>query len=221
MSSPLAIEMVSDIVCPWCWLGLRRLRAAVGTLPDTADLDVKFRPFQLDPTVPQEGLDYRAYMSAKFGPDGPDNRWKQMREALEQYGDAEGIPFDFKGLSHRPNTLAAHRLVRWAQGQSLGWEAKEALFAAYFRDHRDIGAPDTLIEIGSSIGLDGGVLASLFSSGADMDTVQEEERLFRSMGVGGVPIFIAARRYALQGAQDTATLAKFLIDASEKLTGRA
>lgn len=217
MSGSLSIEMVSDIVCPWCWLGLRRLKTALDQHPNASEIEVRFRPFQLDPTVPAQGLNYREYMTAKFGPDGPDNRWKQMREALEGYGEGEDIPFDFKGMSHRPNTLSAHRLVRWAQGQGLGWQAKEALFAAYFRDHKDIGAPDTLVDIGKAIGLDGEVLEGLFASGADMDAVQEEERLFRSMGIAGVPMFIAGRRFALQGAQDAETVSKFLTDAREKL----
>jgi len=202
------LEIVSDVVCPWCWLGFRRLQAA--DLPD--NVMVRFRPFELDPTVPQEGTDYRSYMAAKFGPDGPDNRWKQMRAALETHGAEENIPFDFSGLRHRPNTLNAHRLIRWAQGQDLGAAAMEALFAAYFRDHRDIGATDVLSDIAGEIGLDADMVAELLARGADIDAVRAEEQLFISMGVGGVPIYIADRRHALQGAQEAGTITRFVHD---------
>jgi len=208
MSTPLLLEMVSDVVCPWCWLGFRRLQAA--ELPGHAE--VRFRPFELDPNIPAEGVDYRTYMKSRFGPDGPDNRWKQMREALEHFGAAEGIPFDFSGISHRPNTLDAHRLIRWAQGQERGPAAMEALFAAYFRDHRDIGSAGVLAEIAGDIGLDADVVGDLLARGADRQAVREEEQLFISIGVAGVPIYIADRRYALQGAQDAETITRFVSD---------
>jgi predicted DsbA family dithiol-disulfide isomerase len=208
MSDALLLEMVSDVVCPWCWLGFRRLRAT--DLP--GNVTVRFRPFELDPTVPQEGTDYRAYMSAKFGRNDPDNGLEQMRTALETHGAAEGIPFDFAGLTLRPNTLNAHRLIRWAQGQELGAAAMEALFAAYFRDHRDIGSPAVLSDIAGEIGLEADMVAELLARGADVEAVRAEEQLFISMGVGGVPIFIADRRNALQGAQEAATLARFVDD---------
>ncbi len=208
MNKPLLLEMVSDVVCPWCWLGFRRLQAA----EITEAVEIRFRPFELDPTIPAEGVDYRAYMKTKFGPDGPDNRWKQMREALERFGAAEDIPFDFNGITHRPNTLDAHRLIRWAQGQDRGPEAMEALFAAYFRDHRDIGSAGVLTEIAGDIGLEADVVGDLLARGADREAVHEEEQLFISMGVAGVPIYIAGRRYALQGAQDTENITRFVSD---------
>jgi len=208
MSDALLLEMVSDVVCPWCWLGFRRLQAA--DLP--GNVTVCFRPFELDPSLPPEGADYRAYMAAKFGQNDPGNRLAQMRTALETHGAAEGIPFDFSGLTLRPNTLNAHRLIRWAQGQDLGAAAMEALFAAYFRDHRDIGATDVLSDIAGEIGLEADMVAELLARGADIDAVRAEEQLFISMGVGGVPIFIADRRSALQGAQETGTITRFVDD---------
>ena len=154
MTETVALEMVSDLVCPWCWLGLRRLKSAVDMVPEVTT-EVYFRPYQLDPTVPEAGMDYRDYMKAKFGSDAHEgsehdeskNRWKMMRKALEDYGAAEGIPFDFDNIPKRPNTVNAHRLVHWAQGQGLGLEAKEALFFAYFAEHRDIGDKAVLADI--------------------------------------------------------------------------
>ena len=134
----LVIEMVSDLVCPWCWLGKRRMDDAIKLVPEL-DVELIFRPFELDPTIPVEGVDYKAHMKEKFGSDSGRDRANTMRDALIQYGQEEGIPYQFDRITRRPNSFNAHRLVRWAQGQQKGAEAKEALFKAYFSDGRDIG----------------------------------------------------------------------------------
>lgn len=217
MTKTVAIEMVSDLVCPWCWLGLRRLKAATDLVPEV-ETEIWFRPYQLDPTVPEGGMDYRAYMRAKFGSDAHEgsehdaskSRWKLMREALEEYGAAEGIPFDFDNILIRPNTMNAHRLVHWAQGQGLGVQAKEAIFRAYFADHRDIGDKVVLAGIGAEIGLDRKIVADLLESDADRDTVAREADLFMQMGVRGVPCFIGNRAIAVQGAETPEKIAKLI-----------
>jgi predicted DsbA family dithiol-disulfide isomerase len=222
MSKKIAIEMVSDLVCPWCWLGLRRLRAAMDLVPDI-ETEILFRPYQLDPTVPEAGMDYKTYMKGKFGNDIDDeakvaskNRWAQMRAALEEYGQAEGIPFDFEHMNMRPNTTNAHRLVHWAQGQGKGLDAKEALFEAYFKDHRDIGDKEVLADIGESIGLDRGIIADLLKGEADKDTVAREANLFMQMGVRGVPCFIGNRAIAVQGAESAENIAKLIKATAEQ-----
>ena len=211
----IVIEMVSDLVCPWCWLGLRRLQAARAMVPE-AEVTVLFRPFELDPTIPAEGVDYKAYMKDRMGGTGaPDedekaSRFKAMRTALEEYGKDEGIPFDFAGITWRPNTFDAHRLVRWAQGQERGEAAKEALFAAYFTEHRDIGDHGVLTDIAGKIGLETDIVADLLASGADSDAVREEEEVFQRMGVRGVPTYIGNREVAVQGAEEAEKLARFI-----------
>jgi len=222
MIKKISIEMVSDLVCPWCWLGLRRLKAAVDLVPEI-ETEILFRPYQLDPTVPEAGMDYKTYMKGKFGNDIDDeakaaskNRWAQMRAALEDYGQAEGIPFDFEHMNKRPNTTNAHRLVHWAQGQGKGLDAKEALFEAYFKDHRDIGDKDTLADIGQSIGLDRGIIADLLKGEADKDTVAREANLFMQMGVRGVPCFIGNRAIAVQGAESAENIAKLIRATAEQ-----
>ncbi|MEL7129074.1 MAG: DsbA family oxidoreductase [Pseudomonadota bacterium] len=216
MTETIALEMVSDLVCPWCWLGLRRLKTAVERVPEVTT-EVYFRPYQLDPTVPEDGMDYRAYLTAKFGPDADEgaehaskSRWQQMRVALEDYGAAEGIPFDFDNIPKRPNTVNAHRLVHWAQGQGKGLEAKEALFAAYFSEHRDIGDKSVLVKIAAEIGLDAAIVADLLAGEGDKDTIAREANLFVQMGVRGVPCFIGNRAVAIQGAESVETLAKLI-----------
>jgi len=215
------IDMISDLVCPWCWLGLKRLEGAIALTADEFDTQVEFRPFQLDPNVPPEGVPYKDYMAAKFGSvseqeaSGQKNRWTQMREALEAYGEAEDIPFRFSGIPMRPNTLDAHRLLRWAQGQAKGKDVKLALFRAYFTDHRDIGDADVLTDIAGSVGLDRSLVADLLAGDADVETVLREEALFRQLGISGVPTFIANRKVAAQGAEDVEALANFLRQAAE------
>ena len=212
----LTIEMVSDLVCPWCWLGLRRIQSAI-SLVDDVEVELLFRPFELDPTIPQGGVNYRDYMAQKFGPETEDSRWATMRQALIDYGEAEDIPYNFSELRHRPNSFDAHRLVRWAQGQDKGAEAKEALFSAYFEHARDIGDYSVLADIGEDIGLDRPIGEKLLASDADIKETREEEELFRQMGIGGVPTYIAMRRIAVQGAESAEKLAKFITASAKQM----
>ncbi len=213
----VTIEMVSDLVCPWCWLGLRRLQAAREIASDV-ETDVYFRPYELDPTIPDSGVGYRDYMKAKFGdePDPAKNRWKAMRSALEEYGAAEGVPFDFEGMTHRPNTVNAHRVVHWAQGQGLGAEMKEAIFDAYFNRHENIGDTDILAALAERVGLDRGIVLKLLESDADRDTVKNEAATFIQMGVAGVPTFIADRAVAVQGAETPEKIARMIRAAADR-----
>lgn len=212
----VVIEMVSDLVCPWCWLGLRRIEAARALTPEV-DARLVFRPFELDPDVPPEGADYRTYMAARFGSDVGRDRASAMRQALEEFGEAEGIPFRFDAIIRRPNSFDAHRLVRWAQGQGKGPAAKEALFRAFFAEGRDIGDPSVLTGIASAIDLDADIVRDLLATDADRDTVRTEANTFRELGVAGVPTYIANRRVAVQGAESAEKLARFIRHAASAL----
>lgn len=212
----LHIEMVSDLVCPWCWVGLRRLKGAIAMVLEL-DVEILFRPYELDPTIPAGGTDYKAYMKARFGSDQSRDRANQMRDALIQYGQDEGIPFDFEKITRRPNSFNAHRMVRWAQGQNLGLEAKEALFEAYFSNGEDIGDHETLVTIASKVGLDSNIVSDLLVSDADVETTRNEQNLFRQMGISGVPTFIAHRQIAVQGAESSEKLARFLQSAASQV----
>ena len=205
----LPIEMISDLVCPWCWLGLRRLKAAMALAPEV-EIDLYFRPYELDPTTPPEGSDYKAAMAKKFASPEAKERSKAMRDALIAYGEEDGVPFAFDKITRRPNTINAHRLVRWAQGQGLGLDAKEALFSAYFEHGQDIGEIGVLTDVGERIGLDRGLLSDLLAGDADVEKVRAEAEQFRQMGVSGVPTFLAGRAIAVQGAESAEKLAKFL-----------
>ncbi len=215
----LRLDVVSDVVCPWCWLGKRRLDAAIAATPEHA-VEVAWRPFQLDPAMPPEGLPYKEVMRAKFaaGGDGADSElgggFAAMRAHLEAAAPEAGVRFRFSDIPIRPNTLDAHRLIRWAQGQGQGAAAAEALFRAFFDELRDIGERATLAAIAGEIGLDAGLVGDLLEGDADREAVQTEEAFFRGLGVRGVPTFIANGSVAITGAQEPSVLAAFLREAA-------
>lgn len=214
----LQIEMVSDLVCPWCWVGLRRLKGAIELVPEL-EIDVQFRPFELDPTVPAGGTDYKEYMKAKFGSDQGREKSNQMRDLLIQYGADEGIPFHFDRITRRPNSFNAHRIVRWAQGQGHGMAAKEALFEAVFSNGQDIGDHETLVTIAAKVGLDANLVSDLLAGDADVDNTRNEQSMFQQMGISGVPTFIAHRQIAVQGAESSEKIARFLRSAAQHVPG--
>jgi predicted DsbA family dithiol-disulfide isomerase len=209
---PVEVDIVSDFVCPWCWLGYKQFLQAAGKTKPRPNLS--FRPYMLDASVPEGGADYRDYMKKKFG-DTPDNRWKAMREHLEAAGPEAGIQFDFKAITRRPNTLNAHRLMRWAQGQYLGADCAEQLFLAYMEKGEDIGDIDILCRIAGDIGMDADLVRELLAGDQDKIDVQNEILFFRGLGVSGVPTFIYGGEMAVQGAQTPETHRKVLAEAAK------
>ncbi len=195
----IQVDMVSDFVCPWCWLGYKQFAAAAKSANPKPKLT--FRPYMLDPTVPDEGQDYRDYMSAKFGADSKD-RFKASRAHLEQAGKSHGIDFDFSAIMRRPNSLNAHRLLKWAQGQDAGDAVAEAIFCAYHEEGCDIGNTGMLVDIAGGAGLDGEFIRDLLGQDEDKLAIQQEVMFFRGLGVSGVPTFIYNGQFAVQGAQE-------------------
>jgi len=201
--NPVSVDIVSDIVCPWCWLGKAYYDEAVRK--SGLQVQTVWRPYMLDPTVPEDGVDYKTYMKTKFGggSDSDKDRFAGMRTHLEDAAPDAGIKFRFSELTVRPNTLRAHRLVRWARGQGLGSEAKAALFKAYFEQLRDIGDVTVLSDIAGSIGMDADLVSELLATDKDAASVQEEILFYRGLGISGVPTFIYNGQFAVQGAQPT------------------
>lgn len=203
-STAITIDIVSDVMCPWCYIGKRRLERALPLIDDIA-LDIRWRPYQLDPTIPAGGIDRRVYLENKFG--GVDGA-KAIYDAIEAAGDSENIPFDFKAIAVSPNTIDAHRVIRWAANVDAQDAVVEALFSAYFVEGRDIGDHNVLVEIATAAGMDGALVRDLLASDADRDLVEKEVALARSLGINGVPCFILANSVAVSGAQDPQTLAR-------------
>jgi predicted DsbA family dithiol-disulfide isomerase len=207
-SDTLTIDVVSDVVCPWCYLGEKRLEAALAE--ESTSVAVRWRPYQLDPTIPQGGLDRAEYMERKFGRDG---RLKSIHDHLVRLGAEVGIPFAFDKIERAPNTLDAHRLIRWAASAGAQREVVDRLFRAYFVEGRDIGDHAALLEIAVASGLDAAVVARLLAEGADAEAVKREIADAQAIGVTGVPFFIFAGRIGVAGAQDVPFLRRAMAQA--------
>lgn len=197
---PIQVDIISDVVCPWCWLGYRLFDRARKQFKTPVYLT--WRPYMLDSTIPEEGVDYKTYMKSKFG-DKPSNKFKSMRAMLEEKGPSLGIDFNFDKITRRPNSLNAHRLIRWAQNnEDAGTEAAEELFKRFFTEGEDIGDIKLLSKIANSVGLDADLTHDLLKTDRDANAVREEVMFFRNLGVSGVPTFIYGGQFAVQGAQD-------------------
>jgi len=199
----LHIDFIADVVCPWCYLGWRRLEKALAMRPDV-QAEVVWRPYQLDPSIPEEGVDRRAYMAAKFT--DPERR-KAMVEALTEAAAEEGLDLKLMDIPISPNTNAAHRLIRWAQGQGLQQPVMEAVMRAYFTELRDIGDPVVLADIAEANGMDRMTVLKLLSEGADKDVIGHEHMMAVRAGVTGVPFMIFAGKVAAVGAEAPERLA--------------
>jgi predicted DsbA family dithiol-disulfide isomerase len=201
----IVVDVVSDVVCPWCFVGQKRLDKAVEALPDL-DIDIRWRPYQLDPTIPSGGKDRRQYMIDKFG---SEERIRQIHQRLEGLGADEGINFAFDAIKVAPNTLDAHRLIRWAgsAGQEVQNKLVRRLFQLNFEEGADIGDHEVLLAAARDAGMDAAVVETLLPTEADVDAVKTEIATASRMGISGVPCFLLEGKYAVMGAQDPEALA--------------
>ena len=201
----IAVDVVSDVVCPWCFIGQKRLDKAIALSPDV-EVEVHWRPFQLDPTIPREGKDRRRYMLDKFG---SEERIRQIHQRVEALGAAEDINFAFDAIKVAANTLDAHRVIRWAgtAGSDVQGRLVKRLFAMNFEEGRNIGDPAVLIEAAREAGMDAAVVETLLPTDADAEAVRNEIAVAQRMGISGVPCFLLEGKYAVMGAQDTEVLA--------------
>lgn len=208
----LNLDVVSDVVCPWCYIGKRRLERAAALVP-AIDLKIRWRPFQLDSSIPRAGHERTAYMLAKFGSPAA---VAAAEERVAAIGRELGIPFDFPAIARSPNTLDAHRLIRWAGEAEVEADVVERLFRAYFVEGEDIGDAAVLADIGAAAGLDRDELAGWLATEAERDEVSAEVAEAQRIGVTGVPCTIVEGRYAVMGAQEPETLARAFTDIAEE-----
>ena len=190
------IDIYSDPVCPWCFIGKRRLERALSVRPEL-DVVVHWRTFQLNPTMPPGGMARDEYLHAKFGSLKP-----PVYDVIRAVGDSEGIEFAFDDIQHTPNTLNAHRLIRYASRLGFGDAIVETLFQAYFFRGQDIGDQEILTGITTAAGLNSDAAAAHLASNGDLQEVREEDSFGRQLGIQGVPFFIVAEHYAVSGAQE-------------------
>ena len=200
----ISIDIYSDVICPWCYVGKRRLERALRELPSLLPVKVTWRPFQLNPTMPEEGMDRAAYLTGKFG---SSDAFKEMERRLIEAGRAERIPFAFEKIAKTPNTFAAHRLIWYAEQQDCQSAVVESLFKGYFVEGLDIGSSSALVESADRVGLK----ADQFLAGDEGTAeVKAEESVGRKLGIRGVPYFIFAKTYGISGAQPAEVFAAAL-----------
>jgi predicted DsbA family dithiol-disulfide isomerase len=194
----LTINIVSDVVCPWCYVGKKRLEAALAELGHPEDIRITWHPFQLDPAIPAEGMERGKYFIKKFGNEG---RIRQMSDHLTKVGEEEGIDFRFEDVSMAINTFTLHKLLHVAGQEGFQPEAEEILFKAYFTDTLDLRDVQVLAGLFAPYGWDEQKIRQISEDDAIGYEVRQEINHFQSLGVEGVPYFIINNKYGLSGAQ--------------------
>ncbi|OIQ43164.1 MAG: polyketide biosynthesis protein [Roseobacter sp. MedPE-SWde] len=191
------LDIISDPICPWCYIGKTHLDKALAETPEHPFV-IEWHPFQLNPDMPREGMDRRAYLEAKFG--GKEGAVRAYAPVVE-HAEKAGLSIDFEGMQRTPNTIDAHRLIHWAGIEGKQGKMVDALFDAYFAQARDIGDSDVLVEIAAKIGMEADVVRQLLSGNNDVEDIRKRDAHSRQMGVSSVPTFIIANQHAVPGAQ--------------------
>jgi predicted DsbA family dithiol-disulfide isomerase len=196
---PLRIDFVSDVVCPWCAIGLASLEQALQRLQGEVDADIHFQPFELDPNMPAEGMDVADNLKRKYGMD--DAQLAQNQERIRERGAELGFTFDFNARSRTWNTFDAHRLLHWAEGEGRQAALKRALLVANFSEGRNVSDRDALVEIATGAGLDAERARAILDSNEYAEEVRIAEQFFIQAGISGVPAIIIERQHLVSGGQ--------------------
>ncbi|SLN18283.1 DSBA-like thioredoxin domain protein [Pseudoruegeria aquimaris] len=211
------LDIISDPICPWCYIGKTRLDEALAEAPEHP-FTIEWHPFQLNPDMPKEGMDRRTYLETKFGGKEAAVRvYAQIAQAAEE----AGLNIDFGAIKRTPNTIDAHRLIHWAGLEGRQTAAVSALFRAYFEEGKDIGDAQILADIAESIEMDRDVTLRLLAGDADVEMVRERDAHSRKMGVTGVPTFIVGQRHVVPGAQPAELWRRVIQDIREQLAPEA
>ncbi len=197
MTQTVKLDILSDPICPWCYIGKTNLDKALASVPDHPFV-IEWHPFQLNPDMPEGGMDRREYLERKFG--GKEGAVRAYAPVVE-HAEKAGLNINFEAMKRTPNTLDAHRLIHWAGIEGKQNEVVDALFDAYFVQGRDIGDHEVLADIADSVGMDAAVVLKLLKSDADRDDIRQRDSHSREMGVNSVPTFIVANQHAVPGAQ--------------------
>ena len=210
----LSIEIVHDLVCPWCYLGVRRLMRTLGRRPDLL-FTLSWRPFLLNPDMPRAGMSRPDYVIRKFG---GEERARRLYASISEIGRSEGVLFRFDRIRRTPSSVDAHRLVRWAARFGCADEVVEALFAAHFADGRDIGDGATLLAVAAGCGLDVNAARRFIASDDEVDMIHADNLRAHRLGINGVPCFVVSGRHAIAGAQEPEVIERLLDVAAVEAT---
>ncbi|PWK23017.1 putative DsbA family dithiol-disulfide isomerase [Arcicella aurantiaca] len=213
----IRVDVVSDIVCPWCYIGKRRLENAIKYTQTSdnvqvEDIEIVYHPFQLDPSVPIEGTDFQLYMENRFGGNILD-KFHQVEQAAE----TEGLSFDFANLPKAINTFTLHRILTLAEQEGIQADVKEAFMKAYFVDKIDLTVDENLVSIMANYGWDGAKTKGIIYSDIASDEVKEEMNYYRQLGISGVPFFIFNQKYAVSGAQPSDVFTEVIEKVAQEL----
>jgi predicted DsbA family dithiol-disulfide isomerase len=219
MSEPVRIDVVSDVVCPWCFIGKKRLEQAVAMTPGIP-VEVYFRPYFLNDWVPLEGMPREQYLTAKFG--SPE-AYKIIAQRVTAAAASDGLVYASDRISRQPNTLDPHRLIRWAEAIGKAPEMKQRLMDLYFTEGADLSNRDVLVQAAADIGLDAAQVRAGLASSKDVAEVEQEAQAAKDAGIQGVPMFIFGGKFAVSGAQAPEYLAQAIARAAhaEAAEGKA
>jgi predicted DsbA family dithiol-disulfide isomerase len=200
----LPIDVVSDVVCPWCFIGKRRLEKAIALKP-AIPVEVRFRPYFLNPWIPREGISREEYLTTKFG--SPE-RYRGIAQRVAAAAAGEGLTYDIDGIKRQPNTLDCHRLIRWAGESGNAARMKQRLMDIYFTEGGDLTDREVLVQAAADCGLDAADVRTRLAGERDVEQVEQEANAAKEAGIDGVPCFIFAGKFAVAGAQSPEHLAR-------------
>jgi predicted DsbA family dithiol-disulfide isomerase len=203
-NQPVRIDVVSDVVCPWCFIGKHRLEKAIALNPDIP-VEVHYRPYFLNDWIPREGISREQYLTTKFG--SPE-RYKGIAQRVSAAAASEGLVYASDKMKRQPNTLDCHRLIRWAEGIGKSAEMKQKLMDLYFTDGADLTDRVVLVRAAADVGLDAETVRAALDSDKDVAEVEREALSAKEAGIEGVPCFIFAGKFAVSGAQAPEELAE-------------
>jgi predicted DsbA family dithiol-disulfide isomerase len=212
--TPVRIDVVSDVVCPWCFIGKKRLESAIALIPDIP-VEVHFRPYYLNDWIPREGIARNDYLTTKFG--SPE-RYHGIAGRVTAAATAEGLVYASDRINRQPNTIDAHRLIRWADAIGCAPQMKQRLMELYFTEGADLTDREVLVDAARQVGLDADEVRTALASDKDEAEIEREVQQAKDAGIQGVPFFILAGKYGISGAQEPAALAQAIRQVSDEQT---
>jgi len=214
---PLEIDIVSDVVCPWCYIGKRRIENALALVPDVP-VELRYRPFFLNSWVPREGISREQYLTQKFG---SVEAYKGIAGRVVAAATEEGLTYRPELVRRQPNTIDCHRLIHWAEAVGKAPEMKQRLMELYFRDGGDLTDNDVLVQAAMDVGLDGEDVRRRLATDEDVELISQQAEEAAAKGISGVPTYVFARKYAVSGAQDPHVLARAIRQVSAEINAQA
>ena len=213
-AAPLRIDIISDVVCPWCIVGFRQLGRALDQAPEGMAADIHWHPFELNPHMPPEGQDLREHIAEKYG--STEEQSQAVRDRLTSLGETLGFRFNFTPDGRIHNTFQAHQLLHWAGELGRQTDLKLALFTAYFTEGRDVSDPEVLLQAATDCGLDANEARAVLEDGRYVEAVRQLEQFWTGRGIQGVPAVVFEGKYLVSGAQDPAVFADVIAKCLEE-----